>query len=105
MIGLVLALALAAGQPDAPAAHSERPPGCPKDFVCLPTKEAADLAVELADLRAKIAALEASKKSNFGPCFGAGLAIGAMPVASGSSWDWKMTGGPVVGVTWGWRPR
>jgi hypothetical protein len=108
MTGLLLALALAAGQPDAAGGvpRGTRPAGCPAGYVCLETKEAADLTVRLADLEAEIAALKARQRSSFGWCFGGGLTVGAMPVSQpGGSFQWKAVAGPSAGVIFAWRPR
>lgn len=75
MTGLLLALALATGQPDAPQAHSERPSWCQPGYVCLPTRQAADITIRLADMEAELTAAKAAR---------------------GRRWDWMAACGPAV---------
>jgi hypothetical protein len=76
MTGLLLALVLAAGQPDAagsvPRGTSDRPAWCQPGFVCIPTRDAADLTIRLADLQADLAAAKAARISRWGWIAGCG---------------------------------
>ena len=81
---------------EAPTSPSARPDWCRPGFVCLPTRDAADLTIRLADLEADLAASKAARVSRWG--WVAGCGPSASLQAQNSKWDVAGTISCTVGL-------